>query len=162
MRFAYDNGLMPSLLTAPGRRWCILAIIAIVLAPLSAPLRADEDDYRRYLAATPATPEQMSKILSRMNILTNYFPVLLQTEVQNGLTDQIVVGAIVAVTYTDPATGKEKTLDVFAALPEILPLTASSCTSRLFDGEEIAKLSPTLTLKEVRLRKMNLAKGASK
>lgn len=150
------------LLTVSGLRWRVLAILALSLVALSAPLRADEAEYRKYLAGTPATPEQMSKILSKVSILTNYSPMQLQTEVQNGLADQIIVGAIVAVTYADPATGKEKTIEVFADFPEILPLTASSCTSRLFDGEEIVKLSPTLTLKEVRLRKINPASHEAK
>jgi len=155
-------GLMPSLLSLPGIRWRILAIIAIALAHLSAPLRADEAEYRAYLAATPATPEQMSQILSKISILTNYSPTLLSTEIQNGLADQIIVGALVSVTFTDPATGKEKTLEVFAELPEILPKTASSGSARLFDGQEIAKLSPTLTLKEVRLRKLSPANRSAK
>lgn len=153
---------MSSLLTVSGLRWRVLAILALSLVALSAPLRADEAEYRKYLAATPATPEQMSKILSKVSILTNYSPMQLQTEVQNGLADQIIVGAIVAVTYADPATGKEKTIEVFANLAETLPLTASSCTSRLFDGKEIVKLSPTLTLKEVRLRKINPASHEAK
>jgi len=156
------TGLMPFLLTAPGLRWRVLAIIVLSLVHLCAPLRADEADYRRYLAATPATPEQMSQILSKISVATNISPVQLQTEIQNGLTDQIVVGAIVAVTFTDPATGKEKTLEVFAELPEILPLTSSIGTARLFDGQEMAKLSPTLTLKEVRLRKLNPASRTAK
>lgn len=155
-------GLMPSLLILPGIRWRILAIIAIALAHLSAPLRADEAEYRKYLAATPATPEQMSQILSKISISTNSSPVFLYTEIQNGLADQIVIGAVVSVTFTDPATGKEKTLEVFADIPEILPLASSIGSARLFDGEEIAKLSPTLTLKEVRLRKMTPAARAAK
>ncbi len=146
---------MPSLLSLPGLRWRVLTLIVLTLLHLPAPLRADEAEYRKYLAATPATPEQMSQILSKISILTNYSPAQLSVEVQNGLADQIIVGAIATVTFTDPATGKEKTIEVFADLPDTLPLTASSSISRLFDGDEIAKLSPTLALKEIRLRKLN-------
>lgn len=115
---------------------------------------AEEVRYREFLASPQATAEELTKILFKAAFPKNYVPPRLLYEMQNTLKDSVLLGAIMTVTYADPETKKEQTIEVYVDLGDTMPLSATTGSVAVFQATEISKLSPKISLKEIRLRKI--------
>lgn len=133
---------------------------ALLLAPAvhAEDASRDERRYAKFMAAKPATPEQLEKIQFAAEIPTNVSPFSVAFQIQNGLTEQVLVGMILTVTYHDPATNTEKVVELYQDCRDLVPLSSMSGQIPLFKGAEVVKLSPKIALKEVRIRQIQTIK----
>lgn len=114
----------------------------------------DEARYREFLASPRATEEQLARILFRASFPENYAAPRLRYEMQNTLKDSVLLGAIMSVTYLDPESKKERTIEVYVDLGDTMPLSATDGSVSVFQAAEIVKLNPKISLEEIRLRKI--------
>lgn len=125
--------------------------------PKAAEARAvssQEVRYQDFLASPKATQEQLAEILFKASFPANYSSPRLVYEFQNTLRDSVLLGAILEVTYLDPESKKERTIDVYADLGDVMPLSQTDGSVAVFQAAEIQKLDPKISLKEIRLRKI--------
>ena len=114
---------------------------------------SSEVRYQRFLSSGVLPKEEFTKLqiagtfrYSNSSVLT--------VEVQNGLRNSVIVGIIVAISYKDEITQKEKETNYFIDCGDALPLTARAIDISPFQGDELQKLKPSFLLKEVRVRKL--------
>jgi hypothetical protein len=65
------------------------------------------------------------------------------------------VGFVLSISYKDPANGKVHTMELYCDPGDIIPLTPASGRIPLYDAERVAKLSPTIAIQEIRVRKIS-------
>ena len=132
----------------------LLALFVAVIMAGSA--RGDEDlqRYKAFQAASIATDEQKKLILFEARIAESGSPPNLFFDVQNGLKDWVIVGAIFSVTFREKDSDKDTTFEVYADCWDIPPLSAKNNDEPIYRGSEIRALSPKIALKEVRVRKI--------
>jgi len=118
------------------------------------PVNLNEQRYKEFLAAIPLTKDEQAKILFAAEIPDNTTPVGVRYELLNGLTDSVVVGLVLSLSFTDEPSGKETTIDLYGDCGDILPLTSGGEHLVFFQAERIAKLNPKISLKEIRVRKL--------
>ncbi len=113
-----------------------------------------EQRYKEFMAATPAAKEDGDKILFSAEIPSNMRPYGVSYEIQNGLSDSVIVGLVIAVTYKEEGSDKEHTIELYADCEDTLPLTSREGHVPFFQAERISKLSPKISVKEIRIRKV--------
>lgn len=110
--------------------------------------------YREFLASPRAIEEELAKILFKASFQENHSGPYFRYELQNTLADSVLIGAILTVSYVDPDSKKEQTIEVYTDLWGTMPLSLKTGQVEVFRGAEIRKLSPKISLKEIRLRKI--------
>lgn len=130
-----------------------LALFVAVVLTGSA-MGQDLQRYKAFLAASQPTEEQKKLILCDVRIPENVNPVGLSFDIQNGLKDSLIVGAIFSVTFRDKDSDKDTTIEVYADCWDILPMSSREGRVEVYRGAEIRTLSPKIALKEIRIRKI--------
>ncbi len=136
----------------------LLGAMLLVQPLLAEDASRDERRYAKFMAARAATPEQLEKIQFAADIPSSVSPIGVAFQVQNGLTDQVLVGMIITVTYLDPTTNTEKVVELYRDCADLVPLSALQGTVPLFKGADIVKSSPKVALKEARIRQIQTIK----
>lgn len=126
--------------------------VAVILAGSAS--AQDLQRYKEFQAAVQPTDEQKKLILCEARIRENINPASLSFDIQNGLKDSVIVGAIFSVTFRDKGSDKDTTIEVYADCWDVPPLSAREGQVELYRGTEIRSLSPKVVLKEVRIRKI--------
>jgi hypothetical protein len=129
---------------------CVLTVSSFAEEPAS----PGEQRYKEFLAAIPLTKEEQAKILFAAEIPDNVSPAGVSYEILNGLTDSVVVGVVLSLSFKDEPAGKETTIDLYGDCGDILPLTSGREHLVFFQADRIAKLNPKISLKEIRVRKL--------
>jgi len=126
--------------------------VAVILT--SSAIGQDLDRYKNFLSASAPTEEQKKLILCDARILENVNPASLSFDIQNGLKDSVIVGAIFAVTFREKGSDKDITIEVYADCWDVLPMSAREGSASLYRGSDMRELSPKVALKEIRIRKI--------
>lgn len=133
------------------------ALLALFVAVIMAGSAWGDEDLQRYKAfqaASIATEEQKKLILCDARIPGSNSPPGLYFDMQNGLKDSVIVGAIFSVTFREKGSDKDTTIEVYADCWDVLPLSSREGRVELYRGSEISALSPKIALKEIRIRKI--------
>ena len=135
------------------RPWICSAFL--VSALLQTPLRAVPfpDEYARFLGAALPTDEQRASILFEGKIQSDCTPRRVVYKLHNGTRDSGIVGVILEVSFNDPASGKRQSMDIFSS-SWTSPLS-TTLGNELVIYDDIEKLDPKVSLKEVRLTKLS-------
>jgi len=126
--------------------------VAVVLA--GSAMGQDLQRYKTFQAASQPTEEQKKLILYEARIPENVDPASLYFDIQNGLKDSVIVGAIFSVTFRDKGSEKDTTIEVYADCWDILPMSSREGRVEVYRGADIRTLSPKIALKEIRIRKI--------
>jgi len=113
-----------------------------------------EKRFLAVMAAPSATKEQREKLMFSASIPSNYAEWGVSYELQNGLPDSVVAGIVMNIAYKDPESGEVKNIEVFSDCGDTLPFSVTGGHVGFFQAEKISKLSPTITLKDVKVRKL--------
>lgn len=127
-----------------------LLILLVTTASSSAASGPEILRFRAFAEAEIATKEQSESVLFSAYMMG----CAISFEIQNQLPDSMIVGIIIRVSYKDPDSGKQQTLDVYADCQNTLPFSYYQGSVAFFHSTEIGKLNPSLSLKEIRIEKI--------
>jgi len=133
----------------------ILAVITLT-ATISTAQAEDSPEarYQRFLSGSAIPKEDFSRLLFAAHIQENASPQLLSFALQNPYKNSVIIGIVVTLSYTEAQSQKEKVIDLFYDCGDLLPLSCHNGRLNLFESDEIAMLKPTISIKEVHVRKL--------